>query len=251
MQISDLIAAFDLPAESLVGQRVPKKLLVENGAPTPADKRRINDGIEEVQWLAALKPTTIGVPEYRNSVREYLEIAVLSAMLRSGSKTDRITELIHRAVPYPVVLLVSQENALNLSLAHKRWSQGETGATVLDGDLVIAEINVDKDPAITQAFTKMLTLENQPRTNLYELYHGWINTVVALLTADVTGELKLVSQEDAELRRAALRDYSRLEAEAVRLWAAAAKERQLARQVELNLELKRVEAQMAAEKDKL
>jgi hypothetical protein len=58
-----------------VNQRVPKKLLLENGAPTAADKRLINEGIEELLWLAALKPTTIGVPEYRDEVREYLEIA--------------------------------------------------------------------------------------------------------------------------------------------------------------------------------
>ena len=72
-----LIEALDLPASSRVDQRIPKKLLLENGAPTAADKRLINDGIEELVWLAALKPTTIGVPEYRDDVREYLEIAVL------------------------------------------------------------------------------------------------------------------------------------------------------------------------------
>ena len=52
-----------------MNQRVPKKLLVENGAPTAADKRRINDGIEDIHWLAALKPATIGVPEFRDKVR--------------------------------------------------------------------------------------------------------------------------------------------------------------------------------------
>ena len=36
------------PADTRVEQRVPKKLLLEQGAPTSADKRRIQDGIEEV-----------------------------------------------------------------------------------------------------------------------------------------------------------------------------------------------------------
>ena len=53
---ADLIAAFDLPAAALVNQRVPKKLLVENGAPTTADRKLIQDGIEEITWVAALKP---------------------------------------------------------------------------------------------------------------------------------------------------------------------------------------------------
>jgi hypothetical protein len=60
---SDLLAALELPDGCRVDQRVPKKLLLENGAPTAADKRLISDGIEELLWLAALKPTTIGVPE--------------------------------------------------------------------------------------------------------------------------------------------------------------------------------------------
>jgi hypothetical protein len=72
MTPADLIAALDLPAAARVDQRVPKKLLLENGAPTATDKRAIADGVEELIWLAALKPTTIGVAAYRDEAREYL-----------------------------------------------------------------------------------------------------------------------------------------------------------------------------------
>ena len=95
----DLIAALALPGSALVDRRVPKSMLVENAAPTPGDKRRIRDGIEEIRWLAVLKPTTIGVAEYRDDAREYLEIAVLQVTLRPGARADRIIELMHRAVP--------------------------------------------------------------------------------------------------------------------------------------------------------
>ena len=92
-----LIEALDLPANTNVGQRVAKKLLLENGAPTAADKRIINDGVEELYWLAALKPTTIGVPEYRDNAREYLEIAVVRLTLRATNNAKRLVELVHRA----------------------------------------------------------------------------------------------------------------------------------------------------------
>ena len=132
MKPFDLIAALALPDSALVDRRVPKTLLIENGAPTAADKRRIREGVEEIRWLAALKPTTIGVAEYRDSNREYLEIAVLKLTLRTGAPTERLTKLVHRAVPYPVLLIAWQGDASELSLAHKRWSQGEAGKTVLD-----------------------------------------------------------------------------------------------------------------------
>ena len=79
MSTAALINALALPPDARVDQRVPKKLLLEQGAPTAADKRQLQDGIEEMSWVAALKPNNIGVPVFRDDVREYLEIAVLTA----------------------------------------------------------------------------------------------------------------------------------------------------------------------------
>ena len=39
-------------------------------ASSAADKRAIQDGIEEILWIAALKPTNIGIPEFRDETRE-------------------------------------------------------------------------------------------------------------------------------------------------------------------------------------
>lgn len=247
MTAADLIAALELPAGARVDRRVPKTLLVEHGAPTAADKRRIHEGIEEVQWVATLKPTTIGVPPWRDEVREYLEIAVLSVALRAVAKSDRLAELIHRAVPYPVFLAVAEGPRLTLSLAHKRWSQGETGATVLDGEPVAATLMDSEPDGLRSAFHGALSLARQPRADLYRLYQGWIDTLLALLAARVTGVFAVATtSHQAATRREALRECARLDAEIARLRAAAAKEKQVPRQVALNLELKRAEAARAA-----
>lgn len=247
MTVTDLVAALDLPVAARVDQRVPKKLLVEHGAPTAADKRRINDGIEDVHWIATLKPTTIGVPLFRDEVREYLEIAVLTATLRPDAKTSRLVELIHRAIPYPVVLITTQGGNLTLSLAHKRWSQGEAGATVLDDEPVTVEITPGAADQFDQPFREALALTRQPRTDLHALYQGWMNALLALLAARVTGGFSpAVSPERVTARRHALAECARLDAEIIRLRAAGAKEKQVSRQVTLNLEIKRLEQQRSA-----
>lgn len=252
-----LIDALGLPASCRVDQRVPKKLLLDNGAPTAADKRLINDAVEEIQWVAALKPTTIGVPDYRDDSREYLEIAVLAVTLRGlddkPAKADRLAELIHRAVPYPVLLLLHSGQRLMLSLAHKRWAQNEAGKVVLDGDQVSASLLDDApSPDALLAFTQALTLTARPQSTLFSLYQGWIDSVQALLAARLTGKFKAAeSAEHAATRRQALEECERLEIEATRLRTLAAKEKQLARQVELNLALKRVQAQLAAARQQL
>ena len=242
-----VIAALNLPAAARVDQRVPKKLLLENGAPTAADKRVISDGVEELLWLAALKPTTIGIPEYRDDVREYLEIAVLRLTLRSAAKATRLVELVHRAVPYPLLLLTQHGEQLGLSAAHKRWSQGEAGKTVLEGVVVAAAWDAAHDGERWPAFRHALALGKQPRTTLFALYQGWIDTLLALQAARVTGAFAVAANtEHAAARRDALQECARLDAEIARLRATAAKEKQMSRRVELNLELKRLEAAQTA-----
>jgi hypothetical protein len=247
MTAEALLQALGLPDRATLDQRVPKKLLLDHGAPTAADRRQINEGIEELRWVATLKPTTIGVPAYQDGTREYLEINVLRLTLRENAKVGRIVELVHRAVPYIVVLIASTAAYLSLSGAHKRWSLGEAGKTVLDEDVVEARLDDQLDAGVGEAFLTAVGLARQPRANLKELYQGWLDTLLALQAARRTGEfVMMTSAERTALRRQALIDCSRLETEMASLRAAAEKESQLARQVSLNLELQRLRADHAA-----
>ena len=254
MTADAIVRAIGLPDSALVNQRVPKKMLVENGAPTAADKRRINDGIEEIHWLAALKPNTIGVPEYSNDVREYLEIALLAVILRSEAKAARLAELIHRAIPYPLFLILVQGDQIILSLTHKRRAQNEADKFVLDGDFV--EVTALGDPSLSAEligqFLDALALSKQPRASLWQLYQGWINTVVALQASQISGSFsQAISKEAAIVRRDAVQKCWDLEAKIASLRNAAAKEKQMGRRVELNLEIKGLEAQLLDSKAKL
>lgn len=252
MNAADVIAALNLPVSAQVQRRIPKKLLLENGAPTAADKRHINDGIEELFWIAALKPTTIGIPEYREVEREYLEIAVLRLTLRAGAKAVRLVELVHRAVPYPLLLLTEHAGQVVLSAAHKRWAQNEAGKTVLDGDVVAAEWESGSQPAHLADFRKALALERQPHGTLRALYQGWVDVLIAFKAARLTGSFKpAADSEQAMARRQALLECEHLETEMARLRAAARKEKQMAQKVKLNMELKRIEAALASARGKL
>jgi hypothetical protein len=239
MSVGDLVAALNLPASALVNQRIPKKLLVENGAPTSADKRRISEGIEEIQWIAALKPANAGIPEYRDEVRAYLEIAVLSVSLRAGVQPGRLAELVHRAIPYPVFLILVGDGPLMVSLAHIRWAQNEADKVVLDGTSVQASVD-HGGPGL--AFLHAVSLVRQPRGDLAALYRGWADTLTALEAASFTGEFRVsTDEEQAAARRAALQQCRELDVNMNSLRAEATKEKQLARQVDLNLELKRLD----------
>ena len=105
MSLEVFIKAFRLPAQALVAQRIPKKLLLEQSAPTAADKRLINDTGDELWRHAAPKPSTVSVPafhapaalagsaggDHANTskaavVDDVIELALVSAQLRPGGK---------------------------------------------------------------------------------------------------------------------------------------------------------------------
>ncbi len=247
MSTAALINALALPPDARVDRRVPKKLLLEQGAPTAADKRHLQNGIEEMSWVAALKPNNIGVPIFRDDVREYLEIAVLTAVLRAAAKPTRLTELIHRAVPYPVVLVAEHGGTVSLSLAHKRWSQGETGKVVIEEVRRTAPFQPDAPSAEEASFLASLALSGQPAHDLFALYQGWLDRVAALEAAQITGTF---APPDSADRSTALHDgldaHALLQRDLTVLRARAAKEKQLNRRVELNLEIKRLEAELVA-----
>jgi len=247
MSFATVINALAIPSDARVDQRVPKKLFIEQGAPTTADKRQIQDGIEEIVWVAALKPTNIGVSIFRDEVREYLEIAVLTATLRAAAKPTRLTELIHRAIPYPVLLVAAHRDTISFSLAHKRWSQGEKGKVVIEDVRRTAPFQPDVPTVEESSFLASLVLSGLPRRDLFTLYQGWLDRVAALEAAQITGSFAAPDSAD---RASALRDgldtHTRLQRDLATLRAQAEKEKQINRRVELNLEIKRLEVKLAA-----
>ena len=256
---ADLISALSLPPATVVNQRIPKKMLAEHGALTAADRKLLQDHIEEISWIAALKPANVGVAEYRDDQRSYLELAILCVSLRQldgkSAKVRRIAELVHRAIPYPVVLVLDDSEKLFVSLVHIRWAQKEVNKTMLDGDLiqgVFGPLIIAGSGATAEnqsAFLISLALSKQPRSDLRSLYQSWMDTLSAWQAAVVTGRFEIsTTPEQARGRRAALRRCRELDAQIASLRSAANKEHQMARQVAVNLEMKAllVERQQAA-----
>ena len=246
MNISELAAALDLPASARVDQRVPKKLLLENGAPTAADKRAIQGGIDEFQWIAALKPTTTGIPAFADETREYLEIAVVAVAFRPGAKATRLVELIHRSIPYPVFLMTSDGEDLVVSVAHKRHAQNEAGRVVVEGVVATEPMKPGRFSELERAFVGSLALAKLTSRDLFSVYESWAARIEALKAARITGVFAATDDATAiGRRRAALETHARLSREAAILRVEARRTKQLNRKVELNLRINELGSVMA------
>jgi uncharacterized protein DUF4391 len=153
----------------------------------------------------------------------------------------------HRAVPYPVWLVMTQVPRLTLSLAHKRWSQGVGRKTVLAGEVTEVRLDAEHDDEVHRRFLDALPLARQPRSTLHAPYQGWVDSLLALQAARVTGRFALpMSASTAAARQEALREHARLQSEMAALRTQAGRERQVSRRVEINLAVCRLETLLAA-----
>ncbi|MGY4417217.1 hypothetical protein ACVWW4_008953 [Bradyrhizobium sp. LB7.1] len=206
-------------------------------------------GSTNLQWFAACKPATIGVPSFSDDTREYLEIAVVGCAFRPMAKAARSIELIHRAIPYPVLLITTDEGGLAISAAHKRRAQNEADRMVVEQVIAATGLAPVTQIDLEAAFLQSLQLVQQPRSDLFALYSGWQARIEAFNAGRVTGAFNVTDDARAlEARRKALDAFERLSTEADRLRTLAARAKQMKQRIELNSRLQIINEQLSRQR---
>jgi len=110
-----------------------------------------------------------------------------------------------------------------------------------------APFRTDTPTAVEASFLASLAVSSLPNGDLFALYQGWLDRVAALEAAQITGAFSPPDSADrASALRGGLDAHARLQRDLAVLRAQAAKEKQINRRVELNLKIKRLEADLAA-----
>ncbi|MCB2146744.1 MAG: DUF4391 domain-containing protein [Deltaproteobacteria bacterium] len=235
-----------IPDTCHLGKRVFKKLFHENAKLGVTDKKALRDDIDVITWQYTLKPSTIPINAYEDEQRDYPEIAFLQVDLKTLNRTKRLAEVIHRAIPYPLVVVFVYQASCAMSLAHKRFSQAEKGAIVAE-DIIISDWISIFDPTPVQwAFLNSLYIPDLPHTHYWALYTAFMDRLIALSCAMFTGEYRLdTTATKRKDRRVQLLACHELEIQIEVYKAEIKKETQFNRKVELNMKFKMLEQQLA------
>ena len=237
-----------IPDACHLGKRVFKKLFHDNAKLGVTDKKALREDIDTITWQYTLKPSTIPIQAYEDDQREYHEIAILQVGLKTLKRTGRIAEIIHRAIPYPLVVIFVFGTTCALSLAHKRFSQAERGAIVVEEFLTTDWIDLAAPTPIQQAFLDSLTMTGLPQTHFFALYSALVDRCVALDCARLTSVYRIEAvAERREERRQRLAHCHELEVQIAEQKADIKTETQFNREVELNIQIKQLEQQLGCE----
>ena len=254
--IDRLYRQMAIPDACYLGRRVFKTLFHEHAVLGITDKKAFAEDIDTITWQYTLKPSTIPIQPYADGQREYLEVAILQVDLKTLKRTGRITEIIHRAIPYPLVVVMvgppDDGPQVLLSLAHKRFSQAEKGAFVAEELFTTDWINPAAPSRAQTAFLESLAIRGLPHTHFFAFYSALVDRVTALECARLTGQFRLESAaERRENRRQRLAACHELEVQIAEHKVAIRAETQFARQVELNAKIKQLEHQLRQEAEGL
>jgi hypothetical protein len=252
MKPERLYAAMAIPETCLLGKRIYKKLFLEHATLTPADKRALSQDVDAISWQYTLKPSTIPIAAYHDDEREYPEIAVIECVLNERRNAVRIAEIAHRAIPYPLIVVLYHPSAegtagVAVSVAHKRMSRAERGAVVAEGFLQTPWFDVDEPSGVQADFLMHVRLSSLQQTHFLAVYNAVVTRVLALIVAGMTGHYELKEAVSECETRQRLERCQTLMREVGELRAAIRQESSFARQVEMNAKLKNVEQLLTKE----
>ncbi|MEH6595217.1 MAG: DUF4391 domain-containing protein [Colwellia polaris] len=283
MLLSKIYEQLNLPDKTYLGTRVAKKQLIENSQLSSSDKKAVQEDIEAIIWRNTLKNTTLNISPYHETleannestdkldsnsdsyVLEYNEIAVIEVTIRSTTRAKKIAELIQRAIPYPILLVlhlkhVTAENepSIILNLATKRLSKADHSKLKVERfyqspAFTITQLTLD---SIEDVFLKSLSVEKQSFVNFYEFYMGWVKQFLDLEKSKHTNEFsesesQSVDIEQAKLQAGVLDSITSLEAKLSGIRQKIKQEGQINRKVELNIQAQQAKQQLSELKAEL
>ena len=221
-----------IPQPCLVDKTVAKKLFAEAGDLSKADKTLLSEAVEKITWKYCLKNEFIPIQPYADEVRDYPEVEVLEVSLVVEKGLRRLAEIVMRAIPYPMLLVLRLGGQVQVWMAHQRLSLADREKVTLE-EFISTPWQPEDAP-----FWTALDIQELRFTNFFDFYTDWVDR----LSVQNAREKMQVSEDlTGEEARQLLAQREQVEKEIAALRAELKKETQFSRKVELNMRIKKLE----------
>ena len=234
-----------IPDKCMLDKTVYKKYFYENAKFSVTDKKWFTKDINKIRWKYTLKPGSTLIFAVKEEDYHYDEIAVIEFELDDDQHVDRLADIIHRTIPYPLMIVFRGEEWIRFSIADKRFNKADDQAATINEVWITDRINEQLQDSVDREFVEQLSYERQPRLNLKVFYKGWIDAFIAYQVSRVTGEFDMLDEQAKKQKRIeALKEYRVMEEEVAYLRSKLKKEEAFNEKVKLNVDIKKLEKQL-------
>lgn len=208
---------FDLPESCYYGRVIPKNSF--DKYTSAKQKKMLTDVVSRMSWTHKLAPYTINL-----SGKHIVEVQVIHIELKRKENIAEILSVIDKSVPYSIVFVVQFGDEVFVSAAVKHVNPNSPDSSVLDWTFKL-------DWFLKEEFGVVMHL----RVSLDFVFFDVCKQLSPFASGAVDSLEDLVAKNSA---------FSKLDKEIKRLRAAVTNCKQFNKQVELNLELRRLEEEM-------
>ena len=232
--------SLNVPASCEVNNTIFKKLFYENADMNKVDRDIFAEHIDKITWLYCLKPDSINILPHKDDIREYAEIEILEVKLNKETKTKRISEVIMRTIPYPMLLIFSYHESIQLVVAHQRINLSDSSKNTIEEFILTEWIDFENLTAKDQKLLNSLELKGLSHINFYRLYSDIVDRIIVYNASELT--VGYIDVENVTKVKEVYDEVGKLDKEIENLRMKIKRETQINRRVELNVAIKKLEA---------
>lgn len=203
-------ARYNFPKAAAFGKMLAKSKIYEHAMPGTKVKDLFVTQVEKINWAYKLSPATINLPA-SDGVQE---IQVFNVTLRTGVLASEVLQTIDKAIPSPILFVLSYNGKCRYVAAYKRPSEADKNKWVVSSYFETDWMRDSQEKVALPVFL-----------NMAALYHFFLKAMIPLPFRQ--GE----TLDELVLRVAALRIKER---ETGKLESRIKKEKQFNRRVALN-----------------
>lgn len=236
--LSTIIDILQLPTRCLLNKKITKAFFKRNFDLTIVERSLLDKQIVGIDWLASLSAENINVPSYLNEDISYEEIQIITADISCGNfeaEYLKIAELIHKYIPYAILLCIYDLEQMVWSTFDKRVNQKDANKRIIDKRYFTEIIPLKEKTESQNEFLNSLVFSKLSKANLYELYNNYVERIFALQASTLNGTFTVRTQSRTQSDRLLLKNIEKLQQEVEKLSKLVRKETQLNKQVNLNL----------------
>jgi len=244
----------NIPLRSILDKRITKAFFLKNFKLTAAEKKLLSNSIDNMEWLASIKPTNANIPQLKNTDYIYEEVQIMLCTLRNGllqANVDKAISLFQKNIPYHIVLIVEDDMEFVVNTCDKRINKADTSKRTIEHYYTTNAISKLYKNEISKAFFTALDFAILDKTNLETTYNSYTKTIIQYQTASITGTYTKRTKERSQEDMDNLATIEKLEAEISNLANRIRKENQLNTKVELNVVIQQKRMQIQEIKDEL
>jgi hypothetical protein len=243
-----------IPERSLSQIKITKSFFLKHFELSSAEKNVLNNEIQNMEWLANIKPATSNISAVVNGNYSFDEVQVMICTLKElglNKYAEKCIQIFQKYIPYQILLIVEDEESYLINSCDKRINQNDVSKRTIEKHMSTPILSKLYKDELIERFFKELEFSILDKTNLETTYKSYIRAIVNYQTSLVAGRIvpsrKTRTEEDIKLLEA----IEQKEKEISKLTNQIKKESQFNSRLNLNVDIQKHRKEIESIKNKL